>query len=52
MRRTTATAIATLVLLAAGAGLAPTAHALNACTAADIYAQDGTAGRCPNNSGP
>jgi len=52
MRRTTATAIATLVLLAAGAGLAPNAHALNACTAADIYAQDGAAGRCPNNSGP
>ena len=38
MRRTTAIAIATLALLAAGAGIAREAHAIAACTAAQIIA--------------
>jgi len=52
MRRTTATAIATLALLAAGAGLASNAHAIAACTAAQIIANDGAATRCPAGTGP
>src|SRR6476646_2617785 len=50
MRRTTAIGIATLVLLAAGAGVARNAYALNACTAAQIISQD--AADCPNTTGP
>ena len=47
MRRTTATAIATLVLLAAGALSARNAHAITACTAADIIAQRRRGGTLP-----
>jgi hypothetical protein len=52
MRRTTAIAIATLALLAAGAGMASDAHAIAACTAAQISANDGASGRCPTGTGP
>jgi cysteine-rich repeat protein len=52
MRRTTAIAIATLAFLAAGAGLAQDAHAIAACTAAQIIANDGAANRCPSGTGP
>jgi cysteine-rich repeat protein len=48
----TAITLATLVLLAGGAGLARNAHAIAACTAAQISANDGASGRCPTGTGP